>query len=230
MRILFVMLAAALSTALFAQDISRSIGIQLLPGVSSRRFLPNNVLSSQEIRDIEDREMASFSYGAGVNYLVRGEKAGFSLGLLYQQLGYETNRFEWTESESFEEAEETFVQQALSLPAAINFYQELGRTDRFYFLLGLELSYQLSTEETRTLFDRNSSFTEPIQRPEEEEFRRTNFALRTGMGWEHDFSPRLMLSLQPTFQYWFRSLLRDTDGSDRNLYSLGVRAALNFGW
>ena len=229
MRIFFVVLTVSLSTVLFAQDLTRSIGFQILPGISSRRLLPEGLLSTSEVAEIEDREMASTSFGGGVDFLIRGGKAGFNVGLLYQELGYETKRFDWVEDEAYDEAEERFRQQMISLPAHVNFYQELGGKDRLYFLLGAELSYQVRIEETRTLYSRTDSVTEPIERPEDEEFRRSNVAFRTGMGWEHDFSPRLMLSLQPTFQFWFRPVLLDAEVANRNLYNLGVRMALHFG-
>jgi hypothetical protein len=228
MRILLVALAVFSATALLAQEVTRSIGIQVLPGVSSRRFLPQGLLSTTEVQAIEDREIASASFGAGIDFLIRGDKAGFNLGLLYQELGYQTNRFDWPGAD-FETAEEQLTQRLITLPATVNFYQELGRTDRFYFFMGLEAAYQLSIDETRTRYGRNGSQTEPIERPEDEEFRRSNVGLRTGLGWEHDFSSRLTLSMQPTFQYWFRPLLRSTDVVNRNLYNLGVRVALHFG-
>ncbi len=228
MRMLLVALALFSAATLLAQEVTQSIGIQVLPGVSSRRFLPQGLLSTTEVQEIEEREIARASFGAGIDFLIQGEKVGLSLGLLYQQLGYQTNRFDWPEPD-FETAEEQLTQQLISLPASVNFYQELGRTDRFYFFMGLEFAYQLSTEENRTLYRSNGSETAPIQRPEEEEFRRSNLALRTGLGWEHDFSPRLMLSMQPTFQYWFRPLLLPNDVANRSLYNLGVRVALHFG-
>ncbi len=225
--ILFLLLLSTL--ALHAQDSQARAGwgLSLEPSLSGRRLVGFG-LPDAEIKRLDSLERNTLGYGAGLFYSMRGEKVGVQIGLNYVQLGYDTRRTLLPENspyrDGYDEIREGFRSRLLELPFSLLFYQSLGSRDDFYFLLGANAGFALSQTTNLTLYNESSS--ERISLEPEGDFRRLNFAFRTGMGWEHLLGTNWVLSLQPTFTFWLNGVLQETLEVNRNLYSLGLRVAV----
>lgn len=218
------------ATSIFAQEGGSGFGLVLEPQISGRRLIANAAtISQRQIDSIERVEIGAPAYAVGLLWNTRGEKIGFQIGIQYADLGYQTQKLalpaDSPRGNQFDRFREQFRQRQVELPLAIHFYQSIGADDDFYFLMGGALGYSLNQAQS-TIY-----YAGDVRERESEEvtgeYRRFNYAFQTGMGWEHHFTERLTLVVQPTFRFWLKSLQQDVT-PDRNLYQLGVQIGLRF--
>ena len=204
-------------------------GISLQPNLSNRRLIAFSNISEAEVVRLDSLENSRFSYSAGIMAGWRGGKGGFYVGLNYMDTGYRTLRgpFAADEPNPREASERRFVHKNINIeiPAELQFFQELKNDNYFYFMLGIAMSVNVQNNLNTILYFGDTS--EVIRAREEEEFRRTNFAFQTGMGWEKVLSEKFAMIVQPTFKFWMRGVLVNNE-LNRNLYSFGLKLAIKY--
>jgi len=227
----FLFLLAVAAWPAFAQQ-SFGWGLNLNPNFSNRRLIAYSTITEQMIRDIEKQETSKPSYAAHLFLFWRSNKVAFEVGAGFANTGYRTVQepipsndpdFPNANSRRF-----VFQNYNIEIPASLKFYQALSDKDDFNFMLGLNLSYNLSNDTLTVLYDGESSSTR--RAADESDFRKVNYAFTTGMGWEHQFSPTFTLILQPTFTFWMKALFKETEFTElnRNLYSFGLNVGFRF--
>lgn len=215
----------------FSQQIS-GWGLNLSPSISNRRLIAYANVTEEMIREIEALETNKPSYSANLFLYWRSEKIGFQIGAGFMDIGYRTIKTPIPASDpEFPNATSrrfTYQNYNLEIPASIKFYQELGSDDFFNFMLGASLSYNLSNNVLTTLYNGETGTTTSMA--DESDFRKVNYAFTTGLGWEHRFSPRFTLMLQPTFAFWLKGVLKESETIEinRNLYTFGVNVGFRF--
>ncbi len=220
-----------MSTLPALAQITTGWGLELFPNLSNRRLVAYTSISEQMIQEIEKREVSKPSYAAHLFLFWKKEKIGFQIGAGFADTGYRTVEepipandpdFAIASSRRY-----VFQNYNLELPASMKFYQSLSDKDLFNFMLGANVSYNLSNDTLTVLYGGENS-TRRVA--DESDFRKINYAFTAGIGWEHRFSPTFTLILQPTFTFWMKGVLKDTIYTElnRNLYSFGVRVGFRF--
>lgn len=206
-------------------------GLEVYPHLGNNRLLRGAFISFREARRIDSLETAAFGYGIGGFYGVRGEKIGYHFGIRYMVTGYERDRgpldFDPTQPGDFPDYVETFTARFVEVPFYWNFYQNLGDKTSFFFTLGMAASFNLSNETERTVFRGQSAITETFE--PNTEYRRVNFALLSAIGITYQLSDRIVLGLQPNFEYTLQpNALSSEDQLNRTLYNLGLRFTVQY--
>ena len=205
-------------------------GISVYPNFSGARLISFGNISERQIQEINDREIWKFSYAGGIFANWRSEKLGFQVGLNYMNSGYQTIRDTVpTAAPNPRNAEDwRFIYQSnyIEVPVDLQFFQELERGSEFFFMLGASFSYNLNNR-VDTIFYFGDSETSEQEDQENSEYNGLNFAFQFALGWEKALGDNFALIIQPTFQFWFRGLLKDNT-FNRSLYSLGLRVAFKF--
>ena len=205
-------------------------GLEAYPNFSHRRLATETSVSNAQIIALEDLEVARPSYGAGAFAQWRGGRAGFQTGLRFMNTGYQTVRTPLSADDTPPPGatEKRIIYQNLFLeaPAEIQFFQELDDNNDFFFMTGLALAYNLSNT-NKTIYYTGDTQSVEAEKADNGNFSQFSYSFLTGIGWDHQFSDRLSLVLQPTFQFWLRGLLIDAE-INRNLYSVGLRVGVKF--
>ncbi len=224
----FVLCSFLCLAATFLSGQSRfGYGVGLYPNFSGARLIAFDNISEREVMQINDRETWKFSYAAGVFANWRSEKLGFQLALNYMNSGYQTIRdtIPTVAPNPRDAVDWRFVYQSsyIEIPMDFQFYQELSKGSEIFFMLGASASYNLNNSIDTVFYfgDREVTDNEPQNN---DEYNRLNFAFQSAMGWERALGENFALVIQPTFQFWFKGLLKD-NSLNRSLYSLGVRVA-----
>ncbi|MCB0567198.1 MAG: outer membrane beta-barrel protein [Phaeodactylibacter sp.] len=229
MKFLLAVILLCISTIAFSQA-DFGWGLEVYPNFSHRRLAAETTVSSKQIKELEELEAARLSYGAGVFAQWRGGRAGFQTGLRFMDTGYRTVRTPLSADDTPPSGatEKRIVYQNLFLeaPAELQFFQELDDNNDFFFMTGLALAYNLSNT-NKTIYYTGDTQSVESKKAENDNFSSFSYSFLTGIGWDHQFSDRLSLVLQPTFQFWLRGLLIDAE-INRNLYSVGLRAGVKF--
>lgn len=228
-RSLTVIVLMLISLEVIAQN-SFYLGLNLYPNYSSRRLIALSNISIPEIDSIETRETSRPSWSAGVAMGWRSQKLGFQIGLDYMDSGYRTVKEDLPEDDprsgTAGKRRIIFQGQYLSVPMEVHFYQQLSERSDFYFMMGAAASYNIGNSfNTRYYAGENDELVRMAE--ENSEYRGVNMAFQSGLGWAYDLSDNLRLSLQPTFMFWMRGVLKEND-LNRNLYSMGLRLGLMF--
>ncbi len=208
-------------------------GLNVFPNITNRRLVAYSSISEEMVRQIERREISKPSYAANLFMFWRSERVAFELGAGFADTGYGTVEepipaddpdFANATSRSYK-----FRNYNLELPASLKFYQSLGENDYFNFMLGINIAYNLSNDTLKVLYNGGEPGDTRVT-ADTQEFRPLNYAFTTGIGWEHRFSPRFSLILQPTFAFWLKGILKDTEYTElnRNLYSFGLNVGFRF--
>jgi len=227
----FLLLLALAAWPTFAQQ-SFGWGVNLFPNISGRRLIAYSNITQDMIREIEKREASKPSYAAHLFASWRGEKAGFQVGAGFADTGYRTvEEAIPTNDPDFANAisrRYVFRNYNIEIPASLKFYQSLSDKDYFNFMLGTNISYNLSNDTLTVLYNDGTSSTRSAS--DESDFRKINYAFTTGLGWEHRFSPKFTLIVQPTFTFWMKALFKETEFTElnRNLYNFGVSVGFRF--
>ena len=229
MRFLFLIGALAFGTSLFSQA-EFGWGLEIYPNFSNRRLIVQPSVSRDDVRALEALETARPSYTAGLFAQWRGDRAGFQTGLRFVNTGYRTIRANIAPEDNpplgAEQKRNDYQNFFLEAPAEILFFHQLDDKNHFFFTIGLSLAYNLTNYETVIFYDGES------RQPRREsidkgDFVNLHYNFLSGMGWEHQFSDGFALVLQPTFQFWLKSLLQQAE-VNRNLYSIGIRLGAKF--
>ncbi len=225
---LFVCLAIA---GLSAQS-GLSWGVEVYPNISNRRLIAQPTIPQTEINAVNASETSKFSYTVGGVVSWRQERIGFKTGLLLMESGYQTVRQEVDLRDDIpagaEEEQTAFQHYFLEVPAELYFYQSLNDRNDFLFSMGLTAAFNVANRERVTYFFGDTDSRESVSL-DNSEFTNLHFSFITSMGYQYAVSEGFRLVIQPTFQFWLRSLLNNPNAEyNRNLYSLGVRLGGRF--
>lgn len=227
--ILFVVITLATGLSIAAQA-TFSWGVELFPHYGHRRLAVNESFTQLQIDSLEAAEAYRPGIGAGFFLSWRVEKIGFQMGLGYLNTGYRSRLapFPATDPNSinFKDFRQVFRTQQVEVPTALNFYQRLSEKNEFNFMFGLSLGVNITNDDILVRY--TDEVSDQVITDPEFKFKRVNLAFQTGMGWEHHFSQRFTLSLQPTFRFWLRGLYPNDTAINRNLYQLGLRTTIRF--
>lgn len=218
-----------LATTVFSQA-EFGWGLEVYPNYSHRRLITQTSVPVQLARELEELETGRFSYTAGLFAQWKGQRAGFQTGLRFMDTGYQTIRTPLSAADTpppgATEKRIAYQNRFIEAPAELQFIHELDNKNDFFFMVGLALAYNLSNA-TRTIYYTGDTQSSNTEKADKEDFADISYSFLTGMGWEHQFSDRFSLVLQPAFQFWLRALLVEAD-INRNLYSVGVRVGVKF--
>ena len=228
-RLLFVLAATILALPLWGQA-EFGWGLEVIPNFSNRRLIAQPNVPRDEIRALEELETARPSYSAGAFAQWRGGRAGFQTGLRFVNTGYRTVRSGIVDEDDpplgAEQKRNDFQNLFLEIPGEILFFHELDDKNDFFFMMGFSLAYNLANYEN-TLFYTGESPERRRIKAEQSDFNPVHINFLSGAGWEHRFGESFALVLQPTFQFWLRSLLQQAD-LNRNLYAFGLKVGVKF--
>lgn len=200
-------------------------GLEVYPNYSHRRLIAQTTISNSEIRELEAMEVGRFSYTGGLFAQWRGQRAGFQAGLRFMDTGYRTVRTNLSPDDfpppGAEQKRDIYQNFNLEIPAELQFYHELNEKNDFFFMIGLSLAYNLANYH-KTAFYTGETPEVRREKADNDNFARIHYSFQSGMGWEHHFNEGFAIVVQPTFQFWMSSLLKETD-INRNLYSVGLR-------
>lgn len=232
MRNTLPLLAFLILSTLASAQSTASWGIELYPNMTSSRLIGSEQLSEKEIRAIDSLERGRPSWSAGLFASWRAEKVGFEIGLGYMNAGYRTTRqviLPGAPDEALgEERRDVFEGHYLEVPIQVSFYQRLNERNEFLFSLGTGISYNLSNFSRIQYYGGEDGPSVQREKLDKEDFRPLNYAIQAGMGWEHAWSPRMTMVVQPNFKLWLNGMMRENPFINRNLYSVGLRLA--FRW
>ncbi|MEM6394772.1 MAG: outer membrane beta-barrel protein [Bacteroidota bacterium] len=214
-----------LATALPAQDyILNGWGVEVLPHFGSRRLVAATQIDVEEIRAIEAQERGSFGYAVGVFYRNRGEKLGTRFGLRYQSTGFEGNRREFPDLNPPRSTEIEYRTQVLEVPFWLDFYQNFGEKSSFIFSFGLSAGAHFGQEFEVTTFRAGEAPTTALA---DDNYRSFNIGFMSGLGFERRLGSKLVLGVQPQFQYFILgNTVNETNDLNRNLFNMAVRLTL----
>lgn len=222
---LFLLLAFSLG----AQSNSY-FGVELFPNVTHRRLVAQDVFNEDQYQALEAMEQARFAYGLGLIANWQGQKAGFLTGIRASDLGYQTIKLA---IEADDPAPQGALQKVdsyrhyyLEFPAELQFFQQVNEKNRFLMMMGIAISYNLGNSLRTTYLLGDSKETQSTKLGKDN-FGNFNTGFQAGMGWERQLGQSSILFIQPTFQFWMKTIYIETD-INRNLYSIGVRTGIKF--
>ncbi|MCH2083253.1 MAG: PorT family protein [Saprospiraceae bacterium] len=223
-----ILLFVGLCLATAASGQSRfGYGISVFPNYSNARLIAFDNLSEEQVIRITNNETWKFSYTGGVFANWRSEKLGFQLGLNYMNSGYQTIRdsipFDQPNPNNADDWRMIYQSTYIELPMDIQFYQEVSDTDEFFFMFGATASYNINNK-IETVYYFGDSQSSEIESQDNNNYNGFNLGFQSALGWEKSFSEQYAMVVQPTFQYWFRGMLKD-NSLNRSLFSLGLRVA-----
>jgi len=230
-KILLFTIALLTAGSVFAQA-ELSWGIHATPNVSHRRLIAQEDIDRREVNRLDSLEVAKFSYKAGAFVRWRSERVGFQTGLNFMNSGHRTLRGPVQAGDpaplNADDKRTVYEHYFIEAPAELQFFQELDEKNDFLFMMGLTIAYNINNS-TRLVFYDNEGQEVVDQDTDNSRFTKLHYNFATSMGWEHAFSESFGITLQPIFQFWLSPLLNDPDISlNRNLYSVGLRAAVVF--
>ena len=217
--------------ALPAQTIERGFGLELYPHLSHRRLAGGSDLILDELAALDSLETGLFSYGFGLVYDNRFDRLGYTVGLRYARAGYRT--LEQPIGDPFDNVgfRLTTTTDFLSLPLEINFWQDIDERNRVFFFFGGAVNYQLRTRVRRQDFEGgNVTNDEILPTSDFIDYRRLQFSLGTGIGYDRRLGTRLAVRLQPDVRFFLSSnTVRDeVERVSRNYFQLGLRATVRW--
>lgn len=205
--------------------IEHGYGIEAGPLFGSSRLSSGSTVIGAGLERQDSLEMGVPGYGIGLIYTSRVNKIGFTTGLRYLQTGYQVAEQPVDQSGS----ERTFTQRAsaryLSVPFELNFYQDIKPQDRVFFTLGAAAHFHLGTRVTQTnLVGGEAQGDVVLENDPDQPFRSPIISLNTSMGFDRKFSERWSMRIEPFFQFFLQSNLRDAvDQTNRNYFQVGAR-------
>ncbi|MEM9836400.1 MAG: outer membrane beta-barrel protein [Bacteroidota bacterium] len=203
-------------------------GVEFFPHLANNRLINGSTLGFREARRRDSLEVATFGYGVGVFYALRGEKLGYHLGVRLLSTGYETLRGPFDLELTNDEYSEEFTATLLEIPFQLNFYQNLSPKASFFFTLGAMAGINLQNKTVRTRYFTDGSVTTEDFEPNVT-YRSVNFGMIAALGFEFNASKNLTLGIQPNFEYWLGgNVSQSEDGLTRNFYTLGAKVYAMF--
>ncbi len=218
------------SGRIFAQG-GAQVGFAVFPHFSGARLAAGTTAAPGIVDSLEAREISRPSLGLGLAVQWRAERAGFRTGIQLVESGYRTVRETLPAGqEAPEGALEWQTAQRIvriEVPAEILFLQSWNDRDRMNFTMGFSAAWGLAFSEDITYFSAER-LGRSRQRQDRGMFSPLQLAFQTGIGWQRDFGEKIVFFAQPTFQFWYTALLRDTPEVNRSLYTLGLKTGIVF--
>lgn len=228
MRILFIMASLLLLAEPVLAQAERNWGLVVFPHLGHRRLLYTDAFTRDDIAALEAAERFRPGIGLGVISSRRVDKIGLQFGLQYANAGYLGPRTDYALNDPNKGIYTSFRRgyrvHQINLPLSINFYQDLGTKDAFYFMFGLNLGYQLSADSV--LLQYTGEITDRQYSRETTVLRAFQQGFQTAMGWERKLGNRVLLAVQPTFIFWFSGVFPAEVPLNRNLYQVGLSTAI----
>lgn len=226
LRFLFALLAL-LPALLGAQTLERSFGLELTPHLGEQRISNSSNVTATRLERLDSLESGRPGFAIGLTYESRVDRIGYTTGLRYLRLGYETLQQEVPGAPDQRYAD-VVTANYLSLPFEVNFYQDVTENDRALFLLGVNGQYHLGTRTQRTTFTGGAESGSERLAYDASQYRPIIIAFVAGIGYDRKLSTDWALRVQPTFQFFLNGALRpETDApANRNYYQLGLRLVL----
>jgi hypothetical protein len=207
-------------------------GVSLHPNFSNRRLIALGIYSEQDIVTIDSMETSRPSYSGGVFANWQGEKIGLFVGLNYMSTGYRSiKNIIWEDdplSPKYSHQRFNYENKNIEIPIVLQFIQRPDEKNSIYFNLGMALSYNLQNTEKSIYYSGEEKITGETTKLSQDPFRRTNYALQTGMGWKYAFDSGFAITIEPVFVMWVKGILKDTE-LNRSIYSLGLRTSFTLG-
>ncbi len=204
-------------------------GLTVYPNFSGGRLAASTTASQRVIDSIEAREIAKPSLSLGLAVQWRGLKAGFRTGFQLTETGYRSIREPVPPGvqapEDAIDRQVAYRNVNLELPAELLFFHELNDKDRLNFMMGFSAAYNLNNFEDNIFFS-GERLGRERQKLNNSDFQRLQLAFQTGIGWQRDLGRKMIIFVQPTFQFWYTGLLLDADEVNRNLYSVGLKTGI----
>ncbi|HMQ48031.1 MAG TPA: hypothetical protein PKA00_11585 [Saprospiraceae bacterium] len=205
-------------------------GVELFPNVTHRRLVAQSVFNEDQYQALEAMEQARFAYGAGIVFNWQGQKAGFLTGIRASDLGYQTIKLAVEADDPAPQGAtqkfDSYRHYYLEFPAELQFFQQVNEKNRFLMMMGLAFSYNLGNARRTTYLLGDTRETQSTNLGKDN-FGNFNTGFQAGMGWERQLGQSTLLFVQPTFQFWMKTLYIETE-INRNLYTIGVRAGVKF--
>ncbi len=228
MRILFIIGGLLLlAGSVFAQT-ERNWGLVVSPQLGHRRLLYTDAYTREDIAAFEAAEKFRPGISLGVLSSRRVDKIGLQIGLQYANAGYLSPRTDYAlndpERGIYTSFRRAYRVHQINVPLSINFYQDLGTKNAFYFMFGVNLGYQLSADSV--LLRYTGETTDRQYSRETTEIRAFQQGFQTAMGWERKLGKRVLLAVQPTFTFWFSGVFPREVPLNRNLYQLGLSTSV----
>ncbi len=221
-----ILALALLPMLLPAQVLERSFGLELTPHYGDRRVAAANNVAFGRLERIDSLESGRAGFGLGLTYESRVERIGYTTGIRYLQVGYQT--LEQGVVGGSGTYSDWITGHYLSLPFELNFYQDVSEKDRALFMLGLSGQYHLGTRTQRTSFAGGSETGTETLPDDGIDYRPLVVSFITGLGYDRKLSDYWAIRFQPTFQFFLKGNLRPNSDTiaNRNYYQVGLRVVV----
>lgn len=225
-RVLFVVLFF-LPLSLAAQSdgvVEQSFGLELMPHRGNRRLTGGQGVNFAELERQDSLESGVGGFSVGLLYESRVNKIGFTTGVRYLETGYDVDEQPLGGGPTARFSE-TVRARYLSVPFELNFHQDITPKDRVCFMLGLAANLHLETIRERTTFNDGVALgTEIVPTASDVSFRSPVVSLNAGIAFDHKFTNRWAVKVQPVFQFFLQGNQRSAAAqTNRNYYQLGLR-------
>lgn len=228
MRILFIVAGLLLLAEPLLAQTERNWGLVVFPQLGHRRLLYTDAYTREDVAALEAAERFRPGVSLGVLSSRRVDKIGLQFGLQYANVGYLSPRTDYALNDPDRGIYTSFRQgyrvHQIHVPLSINFYQDLGTKDAFYFMFGLNLGYQLSADSV--LLRYTGEITDRQYSRETNQIRAFQQGFQTAMGWERKLGNRIVLAVQPTFIFWFSGVFPPEIPLNRDLYQVGLSTSV----
>jgi hypothetical protein len=230
--IILLLLISALgaSLPLQAQNLPY-LGLVAYPNISGARIAAGSFLNNAQIDSLERRETTRTSRSAGLVVQWQAEKVGFRSGILYTESGYASVREPVPGGSNSPEGASTqrlqYKSVLLEIPAELLFVHQPDNKNRVNFSMGLSAAINVRNIEQTDYYSGEKISSRQVTL-DNHDFTPIHLSFVTGMGWQHEISPKFAFFAQPTFQFWFNGLLREAIDLNRNLYSVGLKTGILF--
>lgn len=228
MRFFFITACLLLLAEPALAQLERNWGVVVFPHLGHRRLLYTDAFTRDDIAALEAAERFRPGIGFGVVSSRRVDKIGLQFGLQYTNAGYLGPRTDYALNDPnrgiYTAFRSGYRVHQINLPMSINFYQDLGAKDAFYFMFGVNLGYQVSADSI--LLRYTGETTDRQYSRETAELRALQQGFQTAMGWERKLGNRMLLAIQPTFIFWFSGVFPREVQLNRNLYQVGLSTSV----
>jgi len=229
-NLLLLIVATGLAAPVWAQNLPQ-LGLLAYPNFSGARIAAGSFLNNAQIDSLERRETNRTSISAGLVVQWQAEKAGFRSGIQYTESGYASIREPIPGGSNSPEGASTqrlqYKSFFLEIPAELLFIHQPDSKNKVNFSMGLSAAFNFRNTEQTDFFSGEKIASQQVTLGNAL-FTPLHISFITGMGWQHDISPKIAFFAQPTFQFWFNGLLREAIDLNRNLYAIGLKTGILF--
>ncbi|MEL7378034.1 MAG: hypothetical protein AAFN65_13860, partial [Bacteroidota bacterium] len=117
-----------------------------------------------------------------------------------------------------------YSSQILEAPLWLDFYQNFGERSSFVFSFGVSPGIHFGQEFEITTFRDDQVPTTTLS---DDNYRGFNIGFMSGLGFERRLGRKLVLGVQPQFQYYILgNTINEENNLNRNLFNMAVRLTL----